>query len=418
MATSIEFDKVSKCYRLGKGLPSLREAVGGMFSAAPAKLHWAVRDVSFSLEPGQAMGIIGPNGAGKTTILKLLSKVSFPTSGEIRVNGRMSALIELGAGFHPDLTGRENVYLNGAILGMRREEIRQRFDQIVEFAGIGKFLDTPVKRYSSGMYARLGFAIAAHVDPEILLVDEVLAVGDYAFQQKCHARMAELRQKGTSLILVAHNLEAIRQVCDRGLVMYRGENVFQGTAAEAVITYSDILRKAARESQMATPSEDGLSSRVMTFDAEIEKVTLVNGASQPVSVIRTGDKVSVLVDVKFHNAVQEPIFSFTVRTPDGRIVYDTTTRWQGIETRDFAAGEHVQVAFDLSTPLLEGEYELGADVVATDFGHYYDRLERAMSFAVLSSEGAQGIADLEARIRIGATPMTGQVKRSERQVEA
>jgi ABC-type polysaccharide/polyol phosphate transport system ATPase subunit len=417
MSTSIEFDSVSKCYRLGRGLPSLREALGGMFRAAPARLHWAVKDVSFSLRPGEAMGIIGPNGAGKTTILKLLSKVSFPTSGDIRVNGRMSALIELGAGFHPDLTGRENVYLNGAILGMRREEIRARFDQIVEFAGITKFLDTPVKRYSSGMYARLGFAIAAHVDPEILLVDEVLAVGDYAFQQKCHARMAELRNKGTSLILVAHNLEAIRQVCDRGLVMYRGENVFQGSAAEAVITYSDILRKAARESQVQAPAEEGLSSRVMTFDAEIAKVTLVNAAGQPVSVVHSGDKASALVEVHFHKAVQQPIFSFTVRTPDGRVVYDTTTRWQGIETRDFDAGERVQVAFELDMALLDGEYEIGADVVATDFGHYYDRMERAMSFAVISDDVAKGLADLSAQIRVVAiTPadpandVEGQVK--------
>jgi ABC-type polysaccharide/polyol phosphate transport system ATPase subunit len=418
MSTSIEFDSVSKCYRLGKGLPSLREALGGMFRAAPAKLHWAVKDVSFSLRPGEAMGIIGPNGAGKTTILKLLSKVSFPSSGDIRVNGRMSALIELGAGFHPDLTGRENVYLNGAILGMRREEIRARFDQIVEFAGITKFLDTPVKRYSSGMYARLGFAIAAHVDPEILLVDEVLAVGDYAFQQKCHARMAELRNKGTSLILVAHNLEAIRQVCDRGLVMYRGENVFQGSAAEAVVTYSDILRKAARESQVQAPAEEGLSSRVMTFDAEIAKVTLVNAAGQPVSVVHSGDQASVLVEVHFHKAVQQPIFSFTVRTPDGRVVYDTTTRWQGIETRDFDAGERVQVAFELDMALLDGEYEIGADVVATDFGHYYDRMERAMSFAVISDDVAKGLADLSARIRVVAITPADPAKNVEGQVRA
>jgi lipopolysaccharide transport system ATP-binding protein len=418
MATSIEFDNVSKCYRLGKGLPSLREAVGGMFRAAPAKLHWAVKDVSFSLQPGEAMGIIGPNGAGKTTILKLLSKVSFPTSGEIRVKGRMSALIELGAGFHPDLTGRENVYMNGAILGMRREEIRARFDQIVEFAGIGKFLDTPVKRYSSGMYARLGFAIAAHVDPEILLVDEVLAVGDYAFQQKCHARMAELRNKGTSLILVAHNLEAIRQVCDRGLVMYRGENVFQGSAAEAVIAYSDILRKAARESQVTAPVEEGLSSRVMTFDAEILKVTLVDSAGQPISVVRTGDKATALVDVLFHKPVVQPIFSFTVRTPDGRVVYDTTTRWQRIETRDFEPDDRVQVAFDMNMGLLDGEYELGADVVATDFGHYYDRMERAMSFAVIGDDGAKGLADLKVQIRLAPTSHTIRVQHSEGHVKA
>jgi ABC-type polysaccharide/polyol phosphate transport system ATPase subunit len=401
MSFAIELDKVSKCYQIGRGLPSLREAVGTMFNTSPAQLHWAVKDVSFRLQGGEALGIIGPNGAGKTTILKLLSKVSYPTSGEIRVKGRMSALIELGAGFHPDLTGRENIYLNGAILGMRRDEIRKRFDQIVDFAGIGKFLDTPVKRYSSGMYARLGFAIAAHVDPEILLVDEVLAVGDYSFQQKCHARMAELRSRGTSLILVAHNLEAIRQVCDRGLVMYRGEAAFQGSAAEAVITYSDILRSAAREAQMQVPAEDGLSTRVMTFDAEIIKVTLLDAAGKPISVLRTGDKATACVDVIFHKPVHAPIFSFTVRTPDGRMVYDTTTRWQRMQTRDFAAGERAQVAFDLDMVLLDGEYELGADIAATDFGHYYDRMERALSFAVMGDETSQGIADLNARIRIG-----------------
>ena len=409
MTTMIEFDHVSKCYKLGKGLPSLREALSGMFQASPAKLHWAVKDVSFALKAGEAMGIIGPNGAGKTTILKLLSKVSFPTSGEICVKGRMSALIELGAGFHPDLTGRENVYLNGAILGMRREEIRDRFDRIVDFAGIGKFLDTPVKRYSSGMYARLGFAIAAHVDPEVLLVDEVLAVGDYAFQQKCHARMAELRRNGTSLILVAHNLEAIRQVCDRGMVMYRGENVYQGSAAEAVITYSDILRKAARESQVEAPSEGGLSGRVMTFDAEIQKVTLVDEQRQPVSVVRSGNEVTVCVDVLFHKAAQSPIFSFTVRTPDGRVIYDTTTRWQNLETPDYAAGEQCRVEFVVQMALLDGEYEIGVDVAATDFSHYYDRLERALAFAVLGDEQAKGLADLDARIRFPQAVVEGDV---------
>jgi len=321
----------------------------------------------------------------------------------------MSALIELGAGFHPDLTGRENVYLNGAILGMRREEIRDRFDRIVDFAGIGKFLDTPVKRYSSGMYARLGFAIAAHVDPEVLLVDEVLAVGDYAFQQKCHARMAELRRNGTSLILVAHNLEAIRQVCDRGMVMYRGENVYQGSAAEAVITYSDILRKAARESQVEAPSEGGLSGRVMTFDAEIQKVTLVDEQRQPVSVVRSGNEVTVCVDVLFHKAAQSPIFSFTVRTPDGRVVYDTTTRWQNLETPDYAAGEQCRVEFVVQMALLDGEYEIGVDVAATDFSHYYDRLERALAFAVLGDEQAKGLADLDARIRFPQAVVEGDV---------
>lgn len=400
MAVALEFHNVAKCYQIGRGLPSLRGAVGEWLGAAPANLHWAVKDVSFAVHGGEALGIIGPNGAGKTTILKLLSRVTYPTHGAIRVHGRLSALIELGAGFHPDLTGRENIYLNGAILGMKRADIRKRFDAIVDFAGIDTYLDTPVKRYSSGMYARLGFAIAAHVDPEILLVDEVLAVGDYAFQQKCMARMAELRRSGASLILVSHNLESIRQVCDRGLVMYQGASAFQGSAAEAVVAYSDIVRQAARDAQLQPPAEDGLNARVMTFDAEILKVTLMDEDERPVTVLRAGRRAAACVHVIFHENVHAPIFSFTVRTADGRIIYDTTSRWQGLEMPDFRAGEQIVVRFELEITLLDGEYELGADIAATSFSHYYDRLERAMSFAVVGHEGAQGVADLKAHVRL------------------
>jgi hypothetical protein len=182
------------------------------------------------------------------------------------------------------------------------------------------------------------------------------------------------------------------------MVMYRGENVFQGSAAEAVIAYSDILRKAAREAGVETPSEDGLNARVMTFDAEIAKVTLLDENEQPVSVVRTGSKATACVDVHFHKDVEQPIFSFTVRTPDGRLVYDTTTRWQGLTTPSFAAGERARVRFELDMTLLEGEYDLGVDVASTTFSHYYDRMERALSFAVLSGDGAKGVADLKAQV--------------------
>ncbi len=397
---SIQFDHIIKRYRIGQWLPSIREALSNSNGKSPDQYHVAVNDVSFALEPGEAMGVIGPNGAGKTTILKLLSGVTHPTSGKIAINGRFSALIELGAGFHPDLSGRENIFLNGTILGMSRVEIQRRFDQIVDFAGIGSFLDTPVKRYSSGMYARLGFSIAAHVDPDVLLVDEVLAVGDYAFQQKCYAHMDMLRQRGTSLIFVSHNMEAIRRVCDRGLVMYRGNNIFQGSAAEAVIAYSDAVRQAARAAQVDVPSEGGLAERIMTFDAEIGHVTLMNKAGLPISVVPSGDTVRVAVDVRFNKAVSHPIFSFTIRTADGRIVYDTTTRWRELETPCFAAGEECRVEYDLEMPLLDGEFELGVDIAASDFSHYYDRLERALSFWVQGGKGAQGLIDLGARIEI------------------
>lgn len=401
MTSSIQFDQVSKKYRIGRKLPSLREALWGWKNISAKDFHWAVKNVSFDLQPGDALAVIGPNGAGKTTILKLLSKVTHPSDGQIKVNGRMSALIELGAGFHPDLTGRENVYLNGAILGMSKAEIKSRFDKIVDFAGIEQYLDTPVKRYSSGMYARLGFAIAAHVDPEVLLVDEVLAVGDYAFQQKCYARMDELRTKGTSLILVAHNMEAIRRVCNRGLVMYRGENIFQGTAAEAVVAYSEAVRRAARESKSNVPTENGLSERVMTFDAEIMKVGLLDARDQAITVLKSGIPASAVVDVRFQKPVQNPIFSLTIRTTEGYMIYDTTTHWQNVQTPSFAAGELCRVKFDFRTMnLLEGEYEIGVDIAASNLSHYYDRLERAMSFWVTSSDEAKGMVDLKANIDI------------------
>ena len=406
MAPAITFTHIIKRYRIGQWRPSLREAFQSGNGQQQDGYYTAVDDVSFALEPGEALGVIGPNGAGKTTILKLLAGVTHPTEGNIAINGRFSALIELGAGFHPDLTGRENIFLNGTILGMQKAEIQRRYDQIVDFAGISTFLDTPVKRYSSGMYARLGFSIAAHVDPDVLLVDEVLAVGDYAFQQKCYAHMEHLRrERGTALIFVSHNMEAVRRVCDRGLVMYRGKNIFQGSAGAAVIAYSDAVRQAARQTQSAAPQEGGLAERVMTFDAEIGQVTLYNGADEPITVVRSGERVRVAVDVCFHKDVVQPIFSFTIRTVDGRIVYDTTTRWRQMETPSFCAGERCRVCYDLELPLLEGEFELGVDVIANDFSHYYDRLERAMSFWVQDSAGAQGLIDLNATIAFQRIPV-------------
>ncbi len=398
MDPSISVKNISKLYRVGLGLTNLRELFGNSGLSRSKRFHWAVDDVSFSILPGEALGIIGPNGAGKTTILKILSNVTHPSQGEVHVNGRLSALIELGAGFHPDLTGRENVFLNGIILGMRRSEIASRFDEIVQFAGIGDYLDTPVKRYSSGMYARLGFAIAAHVDPDVLLVDEVLAVGDYAFQQKCYARMEDLRSNGTSLILVSHNLEAVRRVCDRGLVMYGGQAVFQGSTNDSVVAYSDAIRNAARQSNTPVPLEGGLSQRVMTFDAEIECVELLDHNGNSVTALQSCSNATVVIKTRFIKDVSHPIFSFYIRTPDGYMVYNTTTRWMNIQTPNFSAGDRCQVKFMINLPLLDGQYELGADIASPNLSHYYDRMERAMMFWVQNSNGAKGIVDLETKV--------------------
>jgi hypothetical protein len=250
------------------------------------------------------------------------------------------------------------------------------------------------------MYARLGFAIAAHVDPQVLLVDEVLAVGDYAFQLRCYTRMEELRAKGTALIFVSHNMEAVRRVCNRGLVMYRGKDIFQGPAAEAVVAYSDALRESARQAQVEVPMEEGISQRVMTFDAEIENVKLLDDEGRSVIAIDSGKPARVVVETKFNRDVHDPIFSLTIRTPDGRVVYDTTTRWMKIRTPDFSVGDRCQVEFALNLPLLEGEYEIGVDIAASDFSHLFDSLEHALGFSIVGSNGAKGLVDLGAKFQI------------------
>ena len=259
---AIRVDHLSKHYRLGagpQGEGDFRDAVGAAITRVrrrfrggdddPEAAHgvrdlWALDDVSFEVSRGEVVGIIGHNGAGKSTLLKILSRITDPTAGEAWFEGRMGSLLEVGTGFHPELTGRENVYLSGAILGMSRREIAEKFDEIVDFSEIGRFIDTPVKRYSSGMYVRLGFAVAAHLDPELLIVDEVLAVGDAAFQRKCMAKMQHVSREGRTILFVSHNMGSVQTLCDRALVLKNGRLVAEGPPSEAAALY---LQSTARE---------------------------------------------------------------------------------------------------------------------------------------------------------------------------
>ncbi len=269
----IEVKSLSKRYRLGafRGgqFLTFRDRLAGMFrkrrpeSGDRKDEFWALKEVSFDLERGEAMGIIGANGAGKSTLLKLLSRITEPTNGEIVLRGRVASLLEVGTGFHPELTGRENIYLNGVVLGMRRSEIAKKFDAIVAFSGVEKFLDTPVKRYSSGMYVRLAFAVASHLEPEILVVDEVLAVGDAAFQEKCLGKMGEMAGSGRTILFVSHNMAAVESLTRRSVVLDHGRLAYSGPTAEAVAHYLQPkgggtalgvdLRDAARPTWLAVP---------------------------------------------------------------------------------------------------------------------------------------------------------------------
>ncbi len=285
MPPVIRFIDVSKRYNLGLTRTSLPSVIsqwakqvlrGG--NASARKYHWALRNVSFDLEKGESLALVGPNGAGKSTILKLLAKITNPTSGKVEVHGQLSALIELGAGFHPDLTGRENIYLNGTILGLSYKDVQKRFDEIVAFSEIEEFIDTPVKRYSSGMTVRLGFAVASCIEPDILLVDEVLAVGDASFRQKCIERIKTLLNNGTSLIFVSHDMGLVRSVCERAIYIEHGQVQQSGTSGEIIDLYNQVLdRRRIEKMNRAEGAMEDVEGGV-----EVIKVEALDANGNPV----------------------------------------------------------------------------------------------------------------------------------------
>ncbi|MFT3893195.1 MAG: ABC transporter ATP-binding protein [Anaerolineales bacterium] len=301
MSNVVEFTDVSKRYNLGLTRASLPSVVSqwakkalnrGGNSAGDRKYHWALQNVSFNLEKGQSLALVGSNGAGKSTILKLLAKITNPTSGKVNVNGQLSALIELGAGFHPDLTGRENIFLNGTILGLTYKDIQKRYDEIVAFSEIEEFIDTPVKRYSSGMTVRLGFAVASCIEPDILLVDEVLAVGDASFRQKCIERIKTLLKNGTSLIFVSHDMGLVRAVCDRAIYIEHGQVKSTGTSGEIIDQYNQVLEK--RRIEKMNLSGDG--DDVVEGGVEVTKVDVLNANGQPIKEIYGDESIEVRVN--------------------------------------------------------------------------------------------------------------------------
>ena len=300
---AIQFDSVSKKYRLRK--PGTRGHDD----------FWAVKDVSFEVARGETLGIVGHNGAGKSTILKLLSRITAPTRGTITLDGRLAALIEVGSGFHPELTGRENVFLSGSVLGMRRKEIAAKLDRIVEFAGVGPFIDMPVKWYSSGMFVRLGFAVAAHLEADILLVDEVLAVGDAAFQLRCYERIAELRRDGATLLFISHDLSSIERLCDRVLLMNRGQLVGAGRPSEVISQYQQLVTDthAAGTADALVTSASGA--------ARIDNVCFRDEHGQDVPGTTTGGHLGAVVDIEVSAEIPDAVVELFYYSRDGRTLH-------------------------------------------------------------------------------------------------
>jgi lipopolysaccharide transport system ATP-binding protein len=320
---------------------------------------WALRDLDFDVAEGEVVGIIGRNGAGKSTLLKVLSRITEPTRGVVTVRGRLASLLEVGTGFHPELTGRENIFLNGAILGMRRAEIRGKLEEIVEFAEVGHFLETPVKRWSSGMYVRLAFAVAAHLEPEILVVDEVLAVGDAAFQKKCLGKMSEVSRGGRTILFVSHNMAAVESLCSRGMVLTAGRKVFDGAVEEAIGHYLASLAELGSEAPGHVIDLENAPGRDAASRPVFKRVELLTTDDRPVVV---GVPVGAPLKVRFHLEVERALGHFDViawfQTLFGQTVLTASTMYAAEAPSLARPGAHPVVLELPRLTLLPGEYTL------------------------------------------------------------
>ena len=350
MTPAVQFHHVSKAYRLGESRVSMGEwlrrsarRLAGRKSKNQETL-WALNDVSFELPQSQALGLIGPNGAGKSTTLKLLAKITRPTSGRIDTHGRIAALIELGAGFHLDLTGRENTFLNAAILGMPLKKANQIFDQIVAFAGLEKFIDTPLKRYSSGMQVRLGFAIAAHVEPEILLVDEVLAVGDSQFRQKCIQRIEELQKIGTTIVFVTHNLYMVKNVCNLGLFIADGKIHTLGPVVEAINAYENWFHESQSRERQSQSHKKGRPVEASAVD--ISRVQVKSPAGDKLDNFQYNEPVTISVHYRAHQPIPNPNLALFFVRADGITAAMVRTSDYGYPLDDLIGEGIISVTID------------------------------------------------------------------------
>jgi lipopolysaccharide transport system ATP-binding protein len=401
MSIAIRVDNLGKRYQLGAThAGSVRELVNrgwnrmlGRSQAVPqtmtldpeagdrveGKSFWALRDVSFEVKQGEVVGIIGRNGSGKSTLLKILSQITAPTTGRVELHGRVASLLEVGTGFHPELSGRENVFLNGAILGMTKPEIRRKFDEIVAFAEIEKFIDTPVKRYSSGMYVRLAFAVAAHLEPEILIVDEVLAVGDADFQKKCLGKMGDVARGGRTVLFVSHNMPAVQRLSDRGILLEKGQILQSGDVDGCLNAY-------IASTPLVTASEDGIANldhppvgRRGTGRVLIERVELSPPNGRPKGVFMMGEPMRVRMTIRSQAMFSSMAIGFSFIASDGSEIQGSAAHDGGIET-NLAVGSNVFECVVSPMVLVPGSYTVRAAIFAPS--ESFDHVDEVMRFRV------------------------------------
>jgi lipopolysaccharide transport system ATP-binding protein len=348
--------------------------------AVTYKELWAVDDVSLNVMPSQVWGIIGRNGSGKSTLLKLIARILRPNEGRITVRGRVSVLLELGAGFHPDLTGRENIFLNAAVLGLKKKEIEQHYDSVVAFSELGEFIDMPVKHYSSGMYMRLGFSVAIHVNPDILIVDEILAVGDQTFQEKCFERIHDMKQRGVNIVMVSHNMEVMRRLCTHVLWLEQGKVRAFGQTEQVISQYLDSLYQVEpRQMELGAPS----FTRWGTGDIELTAVRILNEAGEPQNTFRTGDALILEMSYQCHRPVTEPEFGLAIYRRDSFQINGPNNQLAGLQMGVVSGSGTVryQIA-DLC--LLPGSYLVTAAIHDSRRARAFDYHEKAYEFQVVA----------------------------------
>jgi teichoic acid transport system ATP-binding protein len=375
--------------------------------------RYALTDVSFDVKKGETIGIIGTNGSGKSTILKIITGVLGPTSGEAVVDGRISALLELGAGFNNEYTGVENVYLNGTMMGFSEEEIDARLDAILDFADIGDYVYQPVKTYSSGMFVRLAFAVAINIDPEILIVDEALSVGDVFFQAKCYRKFEEFKKEGRTILFVSHDLGSITKYCDRAILLNQGHKIFEGTPKEAVDIYKKVLVHQFDPSELSEDSEQtgGWKERVSANPnlieygekgAEITDYAVLDDKGLITTTLMKGSEFSVRMKVEFHQEIKEPIYAFTIKNLQGIELTGTNTLYEKADVQGKKAGESQVITFTQKLDLQGGEYLISLGCTGYVSGEFtvFHRLYDVCSLTVVSEQNTVGYYDMNSKVTL------------------
>jgi lipopolysaccharide transport system ATP-binding protein len=386
--TIIEFENVSKKFTIHRGGgDSIQERFAGLLRPrVRGEEFWALRDVSFSVGKGESLGLVGHNGAGKSTALKLMTRILEPTSGRVAMNGRVAALLELGSGFHPDLSGRENVFLNGSLLGFSRREMLARLPEIVDFAEIGDFIDLAVKHYSSGMYTRLAFAVATAVDPDILITDEVLAVGDESFQRKCMDRIYRFRQQGKTIIFVSHALETVRTLCDHAVWLDHGQARLVGSAGQVIDAYlADVNRHEQEQIEAHLAADSASGRRHGTREIEIAQVELLGADGHAHAVFQTHTPLTVRMHYVARQPIERPVFGVALHHESGWWLNGPNTRFDDVDIPAVAGAGYVDYHIP-SLPLLAGRYQISVAVVDSTMLHTYDHHDRLYRL-VVQSEG-------------------------------